>query len=112
TTLLRLVAGFEEPDAGTVSLADEIVSRKGYAQPPEKRNIAMVFQSYALWPHMSIAENVAFSLRVRRGGGGGGRAGGRDAGARGSGSTRLPSGARRSCPAASASAWRSRAALP
>jgi iron(III) transport system ATP-binding protein len=66
TTLLRLVAGFEEPDAGTVSLADEIVARKGYALPPERRNIAMVFQSYALWPHMSIAENVAFSLRVRR----------------------------------------------
>jgi iron(III) transport system ATP-binding protein len=66
TTLLRLVAGFEEPDAGTVRLANEIVSTAGFALPPEERRIGMVFQSYALWPHMSVAENVAFALRVRQ----------------------------------------------
>ena len=66
TTLLRLVAGFEEPDAGTVRLANEIVSTAGFALPPEERRIGMVFQSYALWPHLSVAENVAFALRVRQ----------------------------------------------
>jgi iron(III) transport system ATP-binding protein len=66
TTLLRLIAGFEAPDDGTVRLADEIVGRAGWALPPERRRIGMVFQSYALWPHMNVLENVAFSLRVRR----------------------------------------------
>jgi iron(III) transport system ATP-binding protein len=66
TTLLRLVAGFEAPDSGVVTLADEVVGRPGWALAPERRRIGMVFQSYALWPHMNVAENVAFSLRVRR----------------------------------------------
>jgi iron(III) transport system ATP-binding protein len=66
TTLLRLIAGFEAPDDGTVRLADEIVGRSSWALPPERRRIGMVFQSYALWPHMNVSENVAFSLRVRR----------------------------------------------
>ncbi len=66
TTLLRLVAGFEIPDEGTVRLGDKVVGQPGWALPPEKRRIGMVFQSYALWPHMSVAENVAFALRVRR----------------------------------------------
>ncbi len=66
TTLLRLVAGFETPNAGVVRLANEIVSQPGFALPPEQRRIGMVFQSYALWPHMSVAENIAFALRVRR----------------------------------------------
>ncbi|MCC6887553.1 MAG: ABC transporter ATP-binding protein [Hyphomicrobiales bacterium] len=66
TTLLRLVAGFEIPDGGTVKLSDMLVGRMGWALPPEKRNIGMVFQSYALWPHMSVAENVAFALKVRK----------------------------------------------
>ncbi|MPZ37932.1 MAG: ATP-binding cassette domain-containing protein [Rhizobiales bacterium] len=66
TTLLRLVAGFEIPDDGIVKLGDVLVGRPGWALPPEKRRIGMVFQSYALWPHMSVAENVAFALRVRR----------------------------------------------
>jgi len=65
TTLLRLVAGFETPAAGTVKLANAVVSAPGFALPPEQRRIGMVFQSYALWPHMSVAENVAFALRVR-----------------------------------------------
>ena len=66
TTLLRLVAGFEMPDAGSVKLGDAVVGKPGWALPPEKRRIGMVFQSYALWPHMTVAENVAFALRVRR----------------------------------------------
>jgi iron(III) transport system ATP-binding protein len=66
TTLLRLVAGFETPDGGTVTLGDKLVGRPGWALPPEKRRIGMVFQSYALWPNMTVAENVAFALRVRR----------------------------------------------
>ncbi len=66
TTLLRLVAGFEVPDGGEVRLGDQVVGRPGWALPPEKRRIGMVFQSYALWPHMSVAENVAFALRVRK----------------------------------------------
>jgi iron(III) transport system ATP-binding protein len=66
TTLLRLVAGFESPDGGTVTLGDKLVGRPGWALPPEKRGIGMVFQSYALWPNMTVAENVAFALRVRR----------------------------------------------
>jgi iron(III) transport system ATP-binding protein len=66
TTLLRLVAGFEAPDDGEIRLEDRIVGRPGWALPPEHRRIGMVFQSYALWPHMSVSENVAFSLRVRR----------------------------------------------
>jgi iron(III) transport system ATP-binding protein len=66
TTLLRLVAGFEDPDEGAVRIAGEAVGRPGWSLPPEKRHIGMVFQSYALWPHMSVQENVAFALRVRR----------------------------------------------
>jgi len=66
TTLLRLVAGFEAPDEGVLKLGEEIVARAGWALPPERRRIGMVFQSYALWPHMSVADNVAFALRVRR----------------------------------------------
>ena len=65
TTLLRLVAGFEVPDEGSIKLATEVVSRPGWALAPEHRRIGMVFQSYALWPHMSVAQNVAFALRVR-----------------------------------------------
>jgi iron(III) transport system ATP-binding protein len=65
TTLLRLVAGFEVPDAGTLRLGGREVARAGWALPPEERHIGMVFQSYALWPHMSVAENVGFPARAR-----------------------------------------------
>jgi iron(III) transport system ATP-binding protein len=66
TTLLRLVAGFETPDGGELKLGGIPVARPGWALPPEDRNIGMVFQSYALWPHMNVAENVGFALTVRR----------------------------------------------
>ena len=60
STLLRLVAGLETLDAGTIALAGEAVAGAGRHRPPEARGVAVVFQSYALWPHMSVAENVAF----------------------------------------------------
>ncbi len=62
TTLLRLIAGFERPDAGTVELGGADVTR----QPPYARNVNTVFQDYALFPHMSVLENVEYGLRVRR----------------------------------------------
>ncbi|MFY7777765.1 MAG: ABC transporter ATP-binding protein [Elstera sp.] len=62
TTLLRLIAGFDAPDGGTIQLGDMLVSGAGEQVPPEKRNLGIVFQSYALWPHMSVAENVGFGL--------------------------------------------------
>ena len=66
TTTLRLVAGFMAPDAGTVRVGDRVVSSARSILPPEKRNMSMIFQSYALWPHMTIAQNVAYGLRLRR----------------------------------------------
>jgi multiple sugar transport system ATP-binding protein len=62
TTLLRLVAGLEEASAGTISVGRQAVDRL----PPRERDVAFVFQSYALYPHMSVFENLAFSLRLRR----------------------------------------------
>jgi iron(III) transport system ATP-binding protein len=62
TTLLRLVAGFERPDAGTVETAERVVSGRGTWVPPEDRKIGMVFQDYALFPHLTVAENVGFGL--------------------------------------------------
>jgi putative spermidine/putrescine transport system ATP-binding protein len=61
TTTLRLIAGFESPDAGRVELAGRNVSRL----PPYERDVNTVFQDYALFPHMSVAENVAYGLRVK-----------------------------------------------
>ncbi len=66
TTLLRLVAGFEAPDAGAVSVAGETVAGPRWV-PPERRHVAMVFQDYALFPHLTVADNVAFGVsRARR----------------------------------------------
>ena len=62
TTLLKLVAGFERPDAGAI----EIDGRDVVAMPPAARNIGMVFQNYALFPHMTVGANVAFPLEMRR----------------------------------------------
>jgi iron(III) transport system ATP-binding protein len=66
TTALRLLAGFIEPTAGEIVLGDRVVSSPARTLPPEQRNVSMVFQSYALWPHMTVAENVAYGLHVRR----------------------------------------------
>jgi iron(III) transport system ATP-binding protein len=66
TTLLRLIAGLERPEAGQIVIGDEIMVGPGVFVEPERRELGMVFQSYALWPNMSVGENVAFGLRVRR----------------------------------------------
>ncbi len=63
TTLLRLIAGFEAPGQGKVSLNGQEISRPDYCLPPEKRGVGMVFQDYALFPHLTVAQNVAFGLR-------------------------------------------------
>lgn len=62
TTLLRIIAGLEEEDSGTVSVAGEVLSSDGRGLPPEKRRIGMVFQDWALFPHMTVERNVAFGL--------------------------------------------------
>jgi iron(III) transport system ATP-binding protein len=62
TTLLRCLAGFHQPDAGVIRFGERDIT----GLPPHRRDTAMVFQSYALWPHMNVAENVAFGLRMRR----------------------------------------------
>ena len=66
TTTLRLIAGFIDPDGGTIKVGDRVVSESGRSLPPERRNMSMIFQSYALWPHMTIAENVGYGLRIRK----------------------------------------------
>lgn len=68
TTTLRCVAGLETPDSGEIYIGDELVfsSKRGVSVPPYARNIGMVFQSYAIWPHMSVFENVAFPLKNLR----------------------------------------------
>ena len=68
TTLLRSVAGFERPDSGTISIAGRTVFSSSERQPvpPEKRPVGMIFQSYALWPHMTVFENVAYPLRCQK----------------------------------------------
>lgn len=68
TTTLRMVAGFEDLDDGEIYVGDRLLSskKKGYYLPPEKRDFGMVFQAFAVWPHLSVYENVAFPLRIRK----------------------------------------------
>ena len=68
TTTLRMVAGLETPDAGDIFFGEEavVMTSRRLSLPPNKRNVGMVFQSYAIWPHMTVAENVAFPLKARR----------------------------------------------
>ncbi|WP_246165060.1 ABC transporter ATP-binding protein [Pigmentiphaga aceris] len=65
STLLKLLAGLLEPTAGNISLGGQTVAAKGVFVPPERRGLGMVFQDYALWPHMSVGQNVAFPLAMR-----------------------------------------------
>src|SRR5437867_5761152 len=60
TTTLRLVAGFLEPDAGEVWVDDRRLAAPGEAVPPERRGMSMIFQSYAVWPHRTVADNVGY----------------------------------------------------
>ncbi len=66
TTTLRMIAGFIEPTAGVVELAGKVISSPGSVLPPERRQMSMIFQSYAIWPNMTVAENVAFGLKLRK----------------------------------------------
>ncbi len=104
TTTLRMIAGFEEPDDGRITVGGEDVTH----MPVHRRDMGMIFQSYALFPHRTVAENVAFGLRMR----------GLDKGEIGSASARRCArsrskatriAVRRSSPAGSSSAWRWRA---
>lgn len=63
TTTLRLIAGFEQPDAGTISINGRMVAGGGRTLPPEVRRVGMVFQEYALFPHLDVAGNITFGLR-------------------------------------------------
>jgi iron(III) transport system ATP-binding protein len=67
TTTLRTIAGLEAPTEGTVRVGGEVVAGEGTTVPPEKRDVGMVFQEFALFPHLSVAENVAFGLDDRDG---------------------------------------------
>ena len=66
TTTLRMIAGFIDPTAGTIEMDGQVLSSPARSLPPERRGMSMIFQSYAVWPNMTVAENVAFGLRLRR----------------------------------------------
>ena len=66
TTMLRIIAGFEKPTSGELYFDDQLVSGGKTFLPPEKRGIGMVFQSYAVWPHMNVFENVAYPLQIQK----------------------------------------------
>jgi iron(III) transport system ATP-binding protein len=65
TTTLRLIAGFVEPSAGTIEMGAIVLSSPAGVVPPERRQMSMIFQSYAVWPNMTVEENVAFGLKLR-----------------------------------------------
>lgn len=64
TTLLRLIAGLERPDTGSIRFGEDVLASETREVPPERRGFGMVFQDFALWPHMTVFENVAFGLRA------------------------------------------------
>ena len=66
TTTLRLIAGFVEPSEGEIHVGPRLISSPAQTVPPERRNMSMIFQSYALWPHMTVAENIVYGLRLRK----------------------------------------------
>jgi len=66
TTTLRMIAGFVDPTAGSISVDGQVLSAPGAVVPPERRGMSMIFQSYAIWPNMTVEENVAFGLKLRR----------------------------------------------
>ena len=68
TTLLRCVAGLEDPDGGEIYIGDKLVFSydKGISLPPGKRDLGLVFQNYALWPHMKVDKNITFALEIQK----------------------------------------------
>jgi iron(III) transport system ATP-binding protein len=66
TTTLRMIAGFLTPDEGEIRVGERLVSSPSSVVPPERRNMSMIFQSYAVWPHMTVFENVAYGLKFRK----------------------------------------------
>lgn len=66
TTTLRCIAGLEQLDGGQIRLQDRLLNDHGRAVAPQERNMGMVFQSYSVWPHLTVFENVAFGLKLRR----------------------------------------------
>lgn len=66
TTTLRMVAGLERPTSGEIFIGERCVYNSGVFIPPEKRNLGMVFQSYAVWPHMNVFDNVGYPLKIRK----------------------------------------------
>ncbi|MGE0769894.1 MAG: ABC transporter ATP-binding protein [Hyphomicrobiaceae bacterium] len=66
TTMLRTLAGFLTPDRGTIHVGGKLISSHQAVVPPEQRRMGMVFQNYAIWPHMSVFDNVAFGLRLQK----------------------------------------------
>src|ERR687897_3674947 len=66
TTTLRLIAGYLQPDTGTIHVNERLLSSPGHVLPPEERGMGMVFQNYAVWPHKTVYENVVFGLKLRK----------------------------------------------
>ncbi len=66
TTTLRLIAGFVEPSGGEIHVGGKLLSSPAHSVPPERRNMSMIFQSYALWPHMTVTENIVYGLKLRK----------------------------------------------
>jgi iron(III) transport system ATP-binding protein len=66
TTTLRLIAGFLQPDGGEIKVGGEIVSSNAFLLPPDRRSMSMIFQSYAVWPHMTVLQNVAYGLKFKK----------------------------------------------
>ena len=65
TTTLRMIAGFLEPDEGEIRAGGKVISSTRAVVPPERRNMSMIFQSYAVWPHMTVRQNVAYGLKMK-----------------------------------------------
>ncbi|MBW6401659.1 ABC transporter ATP-binding protein [Roseomonas sp. HJA6] len=66
TTTLRMIAGFVDPTGGSIAVDGTVLSAPGAVVPPERRGMSMIFQSYAIWPNMTVEENVAFGLKLRK----------------------------------------------
>jgi iron(III) transport system ATP-binding protein len=66
TSLLRAIAGLEDIQGGSITVGDRVLSQKGSTVPPERRNVGLIFQSYALWPHMTVYKNIAYGLKLHK----------------------------------------------